>query len=384
MSPALLLPAALAALAALLIPLIIHIARRTESRTVDFAALRWLEARPKPRQRPRIDERWLLALRLLLLAAIVLWLARPVLWGVEDDRRVIAVTPGVPAATIASIAGDGDRLVWLAPGFPAMGGSPPRTPANPVSLIRQLDAELPASTPVTLLVPALLDGADAQRPVLSRRVTWRVAELAPAEPRQARTLPPALTVRHAPAATDQVRYFRAAAIAWADPGAAPRFQATPVDTPIDRDTAILIWLAPGPLPDRIVDWIEGGGTALLSVDARLPVEGSPSVVWRDPIGQPLALAERSGQGRVIRLTRPLDPLALPALLEPDFPDALLAILAPPPVPARVAAVDHAPLTGAAPYDLPPLDLRPWLALLIALIFAAERWMATRRARAVAP
>ncbi len=191
-------------------------------------------------------------------------------------------------------------------------------------------------------------------------------------------------LRHTPAAIDQVRYFRAAAIAWAEPGAGHQFQAAPIDTPIDRNTAVLVWLASGPLPNPIVVWIKDGGTALLSVDAQLPIEGSPSVVWRDSVGRPLALSERSGQGRVIRLTRPLEPSALPALLEPDFPDALLEILAPPPNPARVAAVDHAPLAGAAPYHLPPLDLRPWLALLIALIFGAERWMATRRARAVAP
>ncbi len=50
MTPALFLPAGLFALAALAIPLVLHIARRTESRTVEFAALRWLEARPKPRR----------------------------------------------------------------------------------------------------------------------------------------------------------------------------------------------------------------------------------------------------------------------------------------------------------------------------------------------
>ncbi|HZV84901.1 MAG TPA: BatA domain-containing protein [Brevundimonas sp.] len=384
MSPALLLPVGLAALAAVLIPLIIHIARRTESRTIDFAALRWLEAKPKPRQRPRIDERWLVALRLLLLAAIALWLARPVLWGVEDDRRVVAVTPGVSAASIASVAGGDARRVWLSPGFPAIGGSTPAAPANPISLIRHLDAELPPSTPLTILVPAILDGADAQRPILSRRVTWQVAAQTTAEPPPLRRPTPTLTLRHSPTATDAIRYFRAAAAAWAEPGAAPRFQAAAADTPIERDTTTLVWLAPGRLPAPVVDWIRDGGAALLSAEVQLPVEGSPGVVWRDPVGQPLALAEPLGRGRVIRLTRPLEPASIPALLEPDFPDTLLALLAPPPAPARVAAVDHAPLAGIASYDLPPFDLRPWLALLIALIFGAERWMATRHTRAAAP
>ncbi|KPF78373.1 hypothetical protein IP78_11270, partial [Brevundimonas sp. AAP58] len=86
MSPALLFPLGLLALAALAIPLIIHIARRTESRTIAFAALAWLEERPKPRRRLRLDELWLLAARLLLLTLMALWLAQPVLWGVADTR----------------------------------------------------------------------------------------------------------------------------------------------------------------------------------------------------------------------------------------------------------------------------------------------------------
>jgi hypothetical protein len=153
---------------------------------------------------------------------------------------------------------------------------------------------------------------------------------------------------------------------------------------LDRDTGALVWTAPGPLPDPVVRWIEGGGTALLSVDAIFPIEDNATVAWRDPVGRPLATAESAGKGRVIRLTWALEPAALPQLLEPDFPDTLLRLLAPPPAPTRVAAADHAPLEGASPYDRPPFDLRTWLALVIALLFAGERWMATRSSRAVAP
>lgn len=384
MSPALLLPAALGALAALLIPLIIHIARRTESRTVDFAALRWLEAKPKPRLRPRIDERWLLALRLLLLAALALWLARPVLWNFSDDRRVLGVAPGISSGLVDSIAGTGDHVVWLAPGFPRFDGSSPAATASTTSLIRQLDAELPPETPLTFVVPEIIDGADAQRPILSREVEWVVTEATPATRESAALSVPVLSVRHAPGATDPVRYFRAAASAWAPAGTEARVQIAPVTTPVDRNIGALIWTAPGDLPGPVVRWIRNGGIALLSAETRLPIEGNATVVWRDSTGQSLATAEGAGRGRVVRLTRPLVPAALPELLEPDFPDILLALLVPPPVPSRVAAEDHAPLEGASPYDQPPFDLRPWLALLIALLFGAERWMATRPARAVAP
>ena len=373
-------PVALAALATLLIPLVIHIARRTESRTVQFAALRWLDPRPKPRRRLRVDERWLLAIRLLLLAAIAVWLARPVLWGVADDRPVVALAPDIDAATI-DFGGD-DRRVWLAPGFPAVDDATPTTSTGLISLIRQLDAELPPETPVELIVPATLDGVDAERPRLSRSVAWRMVPASGTAP--APTPPPALTVRYSAQAEDGVRYFRAAATAWTPTDATPAFEAAPLDRPIEADARHLVWLASGPLPDPIVAWIRDGGTALLSRDTRLSVEGEISAVWRDALGEPLVVAGRVGQGRVLQLTRPLEPAAMPQLVEPDFPDALLRMLSPMPAAARVAATDHAPLTGTAAYDQPPFDVRSWLALIIALIFGTERWLATRRSRAVAP
>ena len=383
MNPALLLPAGLAALLALAIPIVIHIARRTESRTIDFAALRWLDPQPKPRRSLTIDERLLLAARLLLLALIALWLAAPVLWNAADDRPVVAIAPGADAATIAAATEKGDRVVWLAPGFPEHGALTPVAPRDVASLIRQLDAELPPGAPVKLVVPDTLDGVDAERPRLSRRVGWTVGAEAPAG-QVAAPAPPPLTVRFAPEAADAVRYFRAAATAWTAADVAPTFAAEPVDSAVPDSASHLIWLASGPVPVPVERWVRNGGVILTALEARIPVEGETVPVWRGSAGEPLAVAGRLGRGRVIRLTRALEPAAIPQLVEPDFPDALLTLLDPRPAPGRVAAVDHAPLTGAGAYDQPPLDLRPWLALLIAVALAGERWLATRRQRAVAP
>ena len=384
MSPALLLPLALGALAALLIPLAIHIARRTESRSVAFAALRWLDPLPKPRRRLRIDERRLLAVRLLLLAAIVLGLAQPVLKGLTDRRPVIAIAPGLDRQAVDDADGNA-RVIWLARGFPAIDRPPPPMPANIVSLIRQLDSELAPGTPLELVVPAVLDGVDAERPRLSRNATWRVAEQAtPTAPRPAAPAPLRLTVRYGPDATDAVRYFRAAAIAWTAADLRADFDAAPVERPFDPEARHLVWLDKGAAPDAVVAWVRDGGTLLLSNEGRAPTEGESSVAWRDAAGQPLALQSRLGRGRVLRLTRPLEPSAMPQLAQPDFPDALARLFEPPPAPARVAAVDHAPLKGAPAYSRPPFDLRPWLALVVALLFGAERWLATRRTRGVAP
>ncbi|HST90876.1 MAG TPA: BatA domain-containing protein [Brevundimonas sp.] len=384
MTPALLLPGALTALAALAIPLLIHISRRTESRTIDFAALRWLEAKTKPRRRPRLDEIPLLLLRMLLLALLALWLAKPVLWGVEDRRPIAAIAPGVTLEQARALSPDGARLVWLAPGFPAATGGQPRTDAGVVSLVRQLDAETPPGVELTYILPPVLDGVDAERPRLTRRVAWRVAEnAAPVRPSPV-ARPPALTVRHDANASGGVRYFRAAAIAWAEPGVAPLFDVQTTEALVGRTAQHLIWLSAAPLPAQVQSWSRDGGTVLIDHATPVPADGARAVVWRNPVGEPLAEAMPFGAGRLIRLTRPLTPAGNPALVEPTFPEVLARLLTAPPEPARVRAVDHAPLTGVAPYPQPPLDLRPWLALLIGLTFFAERWLATTPRRAVAP
>jgi len=381
MSPALLLPAALLALVAMLVPLVIHIARSSETRTIDFAALRWLNPSPRPVRRLRLDERLLLAVRIALIAALALFLAQPVLRDLTDRQPVIAISPDLDPAVAQGLKG---RRVWLAPGFPGLVEPAPPSPGDISSLIRQLDAETPAQAPITLIVPPVLSGVDAERPRLSRPVQWRIA---PSDRRQkpvAQRTPPALVIRYAPGAQDSARYFRAAAIAWAVPDQPAAYDAASADLPLPKAARHLVWLSPAPMPAAVLDWVERGGVVLLPNDSPSPVEGDRRVVWRDGVGAPLATAGRFGQGRVLQLTRPLQPAAIPQLVEPDFPDALWALLEPPPAPALVAASDHAPTLGAPAYQSPPLDLRPWLAALIALIFALERWLATRRQRATAP
>ena len=73
----------------------------------------------------------------------------------------------------------------------------------------------------------------------------------------------------------------------------------------------------------------------------------------------------------MRFTRQLTPADMPELLEPDFPARLRALFdMPAPLPARVAAADYAPVTGGRGYDQQPLELRPWLAVLIAALLLA--------------
>ncbi|KQT31927.1 hypothetical protein ASG29_08600 [Sphingomonas sp. Leaf412] len=369
MTPALLFPAGLAALAALLLPLLIHLARRTETATTDFAALRWLRERPKPRRRPRFDEWPLLVARLLLLAAIALWFARPVLTGAASDRPRVAVVPGADAR------GAGEGAVWLAPGFPAIDTPMPQGSVPVVSLVRELDATLPPAARLTVRVPAVIEGADAARPVVSRAIDWRVVPGRMAAPPAVRVAPVPLAVRDGGAVG--AAYVRAAARALGsrDNGGA--------DVPLPRAGAVA-WFVPGELPAAVRDFAARGNVVLLPVTARV---ADATTVWRDALGAPVAEAAGVGRGRLIRFVRPLTAAALPALVEADFPDRLAAAIGAPPVPpGRVMARDHAPVRGAAavPAAAVSVDLRPWLAIAIALLLLVERWLATRRARGVAP
>ncbi len=373
--PALLLPAALAALIALAVPLLVHLARRSEARPTDFAALQWLREKPRPRSRLRFDEWPLLALRLLLIAGIALWLARPVFPDSADMTPVVAAVPGVDAGPPAK----GARNIWLADGFPAydtpqdscllpaavtasaMPGCPPLS-----GLIRQLDAALPPGVPLTLVVPETLAGMDAEVPRLSRPVGWRiVAGVMPARPS-----PPTQVGFTLPPGSDPgLRYLRAAATALKAPGPAPR-------------APVIVHLAAGPLPDDLQAALARGGTVLAGHDVAVPAAGVPA--WRDGEGLPLATVQRIGGGRLFRFTRALTPAAMPVLLDPDFPRQLAAMLAPPPAPTRAMARDMVPTGGAAPWPFPARDLQPWLAYVLAALFLGERWLATRRTRGVSP
>jgi Aerotolerance regulator N-terminal len=377
MTPLLLAPLGLAALAALVVPLLIHLKRRTEEVPLDFAALRWLEARPRPKRRIRFDEWLLLALRLLLVALLALLLARPAVLGWEDDAPRVLAAPGVDPAAARKAAGAEADLRWIAPGFPEVGAGAPPARAEVSSLIRQYDAELPGAAALTILAPPVLDGVDAAPLRLTRKVTWRV--IAGAADTRAPAAPPApaLALRHAEGQGGAARFFRAAAAAWSD---APKFDTSTGDDVPPRGT-VLVWLKPGRVPAALTDWVSEGGTALLGERAEVAMPAATATLWRDETGGALVEGGVLGAGRIARFTRPLEPAAMPDLLSGNFPAILRDLVTPPaPPPARVSAAAIVPVAGVALFPLPPRELSAWLAVLIAGLFLGERWLASRRRR----
>ncbi|KGM51369.1 hypothetical protein N792_11570 [Lysobacter concretionis Ko07 = DSM 16239] len=407
MSLALLAPLGLLALAAWLVPLLVHLARRHRYAPLDFAALRWLQARVRPRQRVRIDEWPLLLLRLLLLAVLALLLARPVLHGAAPDARpVVVVAPGLDGAALRGLDRTADWR-WLAPGFPPLDEPAPVSTQPLASLLRELDQSLPAATPLTVHVPDPMPGLDGQPLRLSRAVDWRpVARAAGQLPDDAAGAPQLLRGGEeddadTPAST--LRVLGAVQQAWTGEPLPP---ALPAGTTPDAGQ-IGVWLADTALSSSWQDWLERGGTVLLvaptpgpgleitaaagpgSTPTASPVaapaprsapEPEPHPPWstalRDANGEDVLQQRAVGAGRLLRFHAPLSPAQWPALRDPGFPRQLLAAVRPGPPPALATAATQAPLTGAHSPLPQPLDPAPWLLALAVLLFAIERWLAT--------
>lgn len=368
MNLALLFPLGLLALAAWLVPLLVHLARRHHYAPLDFAALRWLRAKVRPRQRIRLDEWPLLLVRLLLLAALAVLLARPVLHGYPPDpRAVVAVAPGLDASALPAPLPNVDWR-WLAPGFPPLDAPPPATAQPLASLLRELDQTLPAGTALSVYVPDPMEGLDGERPRLSRAVTWHAVPMAPAV---AAPAPRAAPVLHVGGAADAgaLRVLAALQRAWGGPALAT---GAPADEPPARGQ-VGVWAASTALPPAWQDWLTHGGTVLMLSPA--PDARDAPVVLRDADHRPVLVEHAVGQGRQLRFTTALSP-ALPMAADATFPHALRALLQPTPPPQRAAAATQAPLRGATAPRAQPLDLAPWVLLLVVLLFALERWLAT--------
>jgi hypothetical protein len=369
-----LFPAGFLALAALLLPLLIHLARRSEQRIIDFAALRWLSARPRPRRRIRFDEWPLLVLRLLLLALLAVLLARPALTGVPDTQPRVAVLPGVDLAAAQRAVGNADaQWLWLAPGLPKVDKTAaPQGPQPVSSLLRELDASLPADATLTVVVPSVVDGLDPQRPQLSRVVRWQVLEQSAAANKPAVIAAPELQIRHDEVGRQGLRYLNAVASAWRGPK-----PETANDTvAFGNDDKLRVWLSSKPLPADTGTWLQRGGRLLVDARTPVPADAQRTPLWRDANGVLVIEQIGTAQGQWLRFATPLQPASLPTLLDANFPNDMRGVLQAAPTPRRALAATMQPETGAAPFPQPATELNHWLLLAIALLFLLERWLAS--------
>lgn len=378
MSFGLAFPLGLLALLGLALPLLVHLARREQQQPTMFAALRWLRAVQRPRQRLRLEHWLLLALRLALVAGLALLLAAP--WFETNDAgppRVL-VHPALPVPAVP----DGAELRWLAPGFPPIDSPAPDARVPVTSLLREADAALPAGNSLVVHIPAMLDGVDGERPHLSRPVQWLVADAPvppPAQDARAEASPPTMALRFSPEYADQAKWLAAAQRAWL----AASDDAQPADETIaapdarwPEDTQVLAWLDEGELPPDVLAFARDGGTLLIGDAVTWPAQDDGQVAWHGEDGSARLRAARLQAGRIMQFSQPLAPSAFPELLDPRFPQWLMQPLqVPPPVPRRVEAAQHAPQAGGPAFTPPTSPLAPWLAVLLAALFVLERWLA---------
>lgn len=365
MSLSLLFPLGLLALASLLVPLLIHLARRHHYAPLEFAALRWLRAKARPRQRIRFDEWPLLLVRLLLLAALAVLLARPLLHGAPVQTPPwVVVAPGLSPPTLPA----GSEGRWLAPGFPPLQDAAPAGRLALSSLLRELDQTLPKGTALTVYVPDPMRGLDGERPRLSRAVNWR-----PVAMPVGATVPdnaPQLRVSGTDQDPSALRVLDALQRAWSGQ---PLSAALATDA-VPEQGQVGVWLADAPLPAAWQAWVQAGGS-VLAVSTKAAT-GMGTTVLQDAGGKAAVMRHALGRGQVLRFTAALSADALPTLREPSFPRRLLEQLHPLPPPQLAPAAAQAPLAGATPPQTQPRDLAAWLLVLIVLLFALERWMAT--------
>ncbi len=372
MSLSLLFPVGLLALGALLLPILLHLQRRPPEQVLPFAALRWLGLQARPSRKLRLQQWLLLLVRLLLLAALALLLAGPLLHGVRGNAQPVrAVVPGLSPPP----ADDSHHDVWLAEGFPPIQpGQPAPDRHQPVSsLLRQLDAELPAGAALQVQVPARLMGVDGQVPRLSRPVDWQVQPSPEEAPAPQEAALPRLVIRHDAAHADAARWLRAVALAWQPEQAADVGTTDVPVTAADADTAIA-WLSKAPLPEALASH---PGVVL---SATPPASGARMLLDN---GQGRALLVAGDAPGRLHWALPLTPASAPLLLEAEFPQRLQQAVQPSPLPSVADAADHAPRTGALAPAPKPVALAPWLALLAGLLWLLERVLASHRPREVA-
>ncbi len=409
MNLALLLPSALLALSALLIPLLIHLSRRSEQKPTDFAALRWISAQLRPRRKLVFQELVLLLLRLLLLIALAFFLAKPVSMQSVSPTHWVVVVPGSDVGAARDLPADrNSEWHWLSSGFPKYEKKPNGSNISFSSLLRELDTELPASAALTIVVPELLAGLDGERIRLTRKVDWKIVPQiqttvfpAQAETQRLNTPDPKslgprrrgddrlignddiapihLAIRHDDKHRDAAIYFRAAHVAWQaakKPDEKYTLDSADISSPLQKNHSTLIWLSSGELPPNIRQWTEKGGTILVSKESLVPEVKSAVSAWRNEQGASLILAAPLGQGRVLQWQQDLKPGAMPELLDADFPQHLKSLLQTKPLaPTRSLAKSQTPLIGAKVGPQSPQSLQIWLALLIASLFLIERWFA---------
>ena len=357
-----LLPLGLLAFAALAIPLAIHLLRKPEDRIVPFAAWRFLSRDRLPRERLRIWQWWLLALRLLLIATLALLVSMPVRRAdAHPEAQWVVVSPQLSAsAAHAALNRPNAEWHWLQAGFDSLDKVPASTVTVDLGLLRELDAQLAPNDKLAVIVPERLSGLDAIRPELSREVEWVVVASASVDTSQS----PLVAVRHDNESATELATIEALRAAWNAVGKPIDFDIAAQARSFDARAQLLIWLGGEPSAEAL-RWVADGGTLLRT--------RATAGAW------PLS-AVATGQGRIYSMSSALSPEATPGVGESNFATQLRELLRPARAPGSADARSFKPARAA----LTPIERRvpldAWFTWIALCLFVAERICAARLAR----
>lgn len=361
-------PLGLAALATLLVPILIHLARRRPEHPIRVGSLRHLSAGLAPRRaRSRISEPWLLAARMLLLATLAAFLARPFI------RR--APLPNAPVSLLlvpSALPEDSLRLLFPASdSLLAAGAELRRLPmADLWSEIAELDADLPDGSSLAVAAPLHLRVAGSRPAIRSTVSLHRLPSAAsfalPARPRESLSVTIAADSSHRIAAERAAAAFRAVAELRGDSLVLTEGAALPVGE------SWIVWLADSePTPAHLAA-VRAGATLFTGAGGETAHAGGAVTI------EPLA------RGRIITaswLETPSLDGSFPELIAQTWPEP--SALAPTETaPRRISNRQLLPERAAPPRTTEPrTELGRALLAFAFVLFLLERWLAHRPARA---
>lgn len=183
-------PIWLFALAALVIPIAIHLWSKGEQSVIRVGSVRFVKA--SSQQLPRklaLSDLPLLLMQLGVLALLALLLARPQ-WLTQNSspqpsEKWVLVSPWVyhPSPDLASLKRIdsletlGYQSALLAPGFPdltepSLQDAASNLNGNTWSLLKEFDTQLPDSSSIYVIAPAFISSLEGERIALESELTW--------------------------------------------------------------------------------------------------------------------------------------------------------------------------------------------------------------------
>jgi hypothetical protein len=392
-------PLWLLGLAAVAVPVALHLRGERPGRVVRVGSVRWLEGVPSAwTPAPRLTRVPLLLLRCAVLAALALALAGPYRTGpsgASSSAWVLVAPEVVRRAPLDSLRRLG-ALRLLAPGLPALDAVPRVSRDSPTdvwSLLREADVRASAGTRFVVVAPRTLRFLRGVRPELRRDVDWLAVAAEPSRP-DGSGEGGAVTIFASPERQDDARYLAAAfRAAVAARGANDEVVVLSIaDSMQASGTPWIAWLGAWPVPALLERRVAEGARLVTDGDTTVLAAGD-RVIWRGPDGGPLLVARSRGHGMHYRLSGRFHPSALPAVVRPEFADWIDTLWAPAPLrraapDLRVSRLQGVAAAGDSPRGAPleappPLERRSPAAVML-LLLAALCWIAERAITAREP